>query len=202
MLRIPFYRQTSELTCGPACLIMVLNYYDKKYLMSKRLEWKIWRESTLLAWKGTHPYGLAIAALKRGFKVTLLRESGAFWKDNKYPKNNKAIKHTILRQEKKAKKIGLEKHMMKRIGLKSISKQLKKGIPPIVLVREIKKDKLECAHWIVVTDIRKNHVFFNDPYISANVKATKESFKKSWDVRKTLKEGFNKEVLLVQKRLG
>ena len=199
MPTVPFYRQTSELSCGPACLLMVLNYYDKKYRMTKKLEWKIWRESTLLAWKGAHPYGLAIAALKRDFKVSLLRESKAFWKDVNCPKNNKAIKHTILRQEKEAKKIGLEERMMKRIGLRSLSKYLKSGIPPIVLVREIKDNSLDCAHWVVVTDIEKNKIFLNDPYRYSNEKLSKELFKGSWNICKNLKEGFNKEVLLLQK---
>ncbi len=64
---VPFYRQSYDFTCGPACLIMAMMHYDPKVRPSRELEIDIWREANLIEAYATSQYGLAMAAHRRGF---------------------------------------------------------------------------------------------------------------------------------------
>ncbi len=62
------WRQSFPFSCGPAALgsVMVnLGWKQPGDGMSDELE--IWRESTAVACPGAHPFGLALAAARRGF---------------------------------------------------------------------------------------------------------------------------------------
>src|SRR5690606_91887 len=72
---IPHYRQTPELTCGPAALMMAMKALDRRLRLDRRLELSLWRESTTIFMTSGHggcgPHGLALAAWRRGFAVEL-----------------------------------------------------------------------------------------------------------------------------------
>jgi len=71
-LDVPFYRQTQDFTCGPACVMMAMAYFDYGVEMGKDLEIDIWREAHPGEIYGTIRYGLALAAKKRGFGASIL----------------------------------------------------------------------------------------------------------------------------------
>jgi hypothetical protein len=65
-----FWRQHSPFTCGPAALGNILYQISGNEPENPLIdEIEIWRESTALVCPGSHPYGLAIAAVRRGFHV-------------------------------------------------------------------------------------------------------------------------------------
>ena len=66
-LKVPFYRQHYDFTCGPASLMMVMKYFDNNLHLSKDLETDIWREDNMVEVYGTSRYGLAYSAAVRGF---------------------------------------------------------------------------------------------------------------------------------------
>ena len=69
------YYQSTEFTCGPACLVMAMAALDPSYKASRLEEMKIWRRAGLAfmgeGHAGCGPYGLALAALQRGFHVEI-----------------------------------------------------------------------------------------------------------------------------------
>jgi hypothetical protein len=73
-------RQSFPFTCGPAALGSVLSCLG----WSPAPEWSlaetdIWRESTAIACPGAHPFGLALAAQKRGFAASVTWEGPRPW---------------------------------------------------------------------------------------------------------------------------
>jgi len=68
-LAVPFHKQTFDFTCGPACLIMAMRYFDSTLEHTSELEIDIWRESNLVEAYATSRQGLALAAHRRGFRV-------------------------------------------------------------------------------------------------------------------------------------
>jgi len=199
MLKIPYWKQTTEASCGPACLLMVFNYLNPKYGLSKGKEWELWRETSLLTWRGTHPYGLSLALLRRGHKVDLIRSGRKIWQDVNFSLNNSALKYAIQKQEKESKRLGLKEKIKKKISLEDLNKYIKKGKIPILLIQLIKKDNsLGFAHWVILLGIDKKYVILNDPYVSGNRKVPKKTFLKSWNMLEKLKEGFSKEILLIK----
>jgi hypothetical protein len=179
---------------------MLFNYYDSSYGLTRKNEWIIWRDVSLLAWCGSHPYGLACASLKRGFKVTLIREKRAFWKDPKCPKNNEPLHYSIAEQGKKAKKLGVIEKIKRNIDLPFLKEIAKDGVYPIVLMRFIRKNgTIGALHWVIIIEVEKNYVIINDPYYKGNRKIPIKLFMKGWDGARLPKWGSAKEVLIIEK---
>lgn len=201
MKKIPYHRQTSTVSCGPASLLMIINYLNTKYGISREEEWELWREIGLMVWRGTGPFGMALGALKKGLKVTLVRKKKTIWRDFKKPKNNEALRYVFKKQEKEARKLGLKVKIKKDIDSSDLKKYLKRNVNPIFLIRFIKKNKRlgRSTHWIVLNKIEKNHVIIHDPWVSKNRKLPLKVFLKAWDKCEDPKQGFTKEVILIQK---
>jgi predicted double-glycine peptidase len=72
MLEVPFYRQRFEFTCGAACLMMTMKYFDSNLKLTKDLEIDIWREANLVEDWPTCGRGLAYSAAKRGFGARIV----------------------------------------------------------------------------------------------------------------------------------
>jgi Peptidase_C39 like family/Acetyltransferase (GNAT) family len=47
-LPVPYYIQTLEFTCGPACLTMAMKYHDPRLPFDRSLELRLWKEATLV----------------------------------------------------------------------------------------------------------------------------------------------------------
>ena len=66
----PYYRQTLEFTCGPACLLMALGWADPDFHPSRAAEVQLWREATTIFMMsgpgGCEPFGLAVSAYESG----------------------------------------------------------------------------------------------------------------------------------------
>lgn len=70
------WKQSFPFSCGPAALGSVLVPLGWKPSRDRvREELEIWRESTAVACPGAHPFGLALAAVRRGF-TSAVRVSG------------------------------------------------------------------------------------------------------------------------------
>ena len=66
---VPFYRQSYDFTCGPACMIMAMKAIDPQLKPSRELEIDLWREANLIEAYATSHHGLAMAAHRRGFRA-------------------------------------------------------------------------------------------------------------------------------------
>ncbi|HBU65362.1 MAG TPA: ribosomal-protein-alanine acetyltransferase, partial [Alcanivorax sp.] len=85
-LDIPWVRQTTEFTCGPACLLMARHALDG-HAPADTDELLIWREATTIFMTaghgGCHPLGLALAARRRGLSATVYcNQSGPLFLDS------------------------------------------------------------------------------------------------------------------------
>jgi ribosomal protein S18 acetylase RimI-like enzyme len=66
----PYFHQTTEFTCGPACLLMALAWAGHATRAEPADEFRLWRESTTVfsgaGPGGCEPFGLAVALKRRG----------------------------------------------------------------------------------------------------------------------------------------
>ena len=72
MLEVPFYKQRFEFSCGAACLMMAMKYFNPELRLTKDLEIDIWREANLVEDWSTCGRGLAYSAVKRGFGARIV----------------------------------------------------------------------------------------------------------------------------------
>ncbi len=66
----PYFHQTTDFTCGPACVMMALGWADSSFRPEPSLEFRLWREATTIFMAsgpgGCGPFGLALTLKQRG----------------------------------------------------------------------------------------------------------------------------------------
>ncbi len=216
-LPVPYYSQTAEFSCGPACALMVLGYFDRRIPLDRTTEFELWRECNMIGIRGANPYGMAIPFLKRGYRVTLLTEReetfpfSRFSKDPKYRARLKRRGFTEqdLELSKFAQKTQIK--MARQLGLRlryghprvnEVRRAHSKRAVPIALVHMGVIHNFDIPHWVVVTGVDDSAVTFHDPYPPKgrrNLKLSYEKFQQIIDDIGT-KMALTPSLLIVDKR--
>ncbi|MFH0848356.1 MAG: peptidase C39 family protein [archaeon] len=167
MLKIPFYRQTEDYTCGAAALMMAMRYFDPHLELSKDLEIDIWREANLVEDWSTCGRGLAYSAAKRGngarivasvddipFKEKILKIS---------PNANRRVLEFFFRDMQR-RALALDvKEERREVTVEEIFLTLANRQVPIVLVNAKFLHREDVPHWVTVRGHNSSRVFIHDP---------------------------------------
>src|SRR3989344_3969121 len=135
-LNVPFYRQSTDFTCDPACLMMALKYFFPRTKFSQELEFDIWREAYGIGIPGCMPQGLAFSALLRNLKAALIcrKENIIQISDKLAIGENKEISLSTSRiLLEKSKEKGME-IIDKLPDLNDIEKALRNNKIPLVMI--------------------------------------------------------------------
>lgn len=201
-LDVPFYAQSTSFTCDPACLMMVLKYFDTKINLSHELEFDIWRESYGIGIPGCMPQGLAYSALLRGLNSTVVCKKKGFVQISRKLATGENRKISLLTSKnllEKAKLKGMN-IIDKDPDLKIIENTLNKNQIPIVMVHMNLLHRIDSPHWVVVTGVDDKNIWINNPYSKngKNVKVSKTDFLSMMDDLKKYSK-IEKRMLLVSK---
>lgn len=176
-LKVPFCEQELDFTCGPACLMMAMKYFDKTIKMDLSLELDIWREANLVGIRGTSRFGLALAAHRRGFSTKILNNT----KDMGYVEIVKETRKNVDKEmldfffkdiKKKCAKAKI-KEIVKDIGVGDVKNVLEEGAIPVVLANAKFFSGEDLAHWILVKGFDSKHFYINNPLDNPNKRKEK-----------------------------
>ncbi|HEY0633926.1 MAG TPA: peptidase C39 family protein [Gammaproteobacteria bacterium] len=170
LAHVPFYEQTLEFTCGPAALLMAMKALDPSIELSRRLEIRLWRESTTVFMTSGHggcgPYGLALAAQKRGFEVEVfVSDEGALFVDSVRSAEKKEVMRIVQEDfldEISRKPIAVH---YRRITLAELRRQFDEGAIPLVLISSYRIYQEKFPHWVVVTGFDDRFIYAHDPFV-------------------------------------
>lgn len=170
LLRIPHYRQTLEFTCGPATLMMAMKSLDASVTLDRRLELRLWRESTTIFMTSGHggcgPHGLALAAHARGFEVKLfLKQDGPMFMDSVRSVEKKEVMQLVQEdfiEQVKSLDISVTRSSARVADLEAA---VAAGGIPLVLISSYRIYQEKFPHWVVVTGIDARFVYMMDPYV-------------------------------------
>lgn len=161
-LDVPYFQQTRTATCGPACLMMVMKYWDHSLKFSRKFEFQLWKKSySFFLLGGTFQYGLATTATKLGFKTEIYQKTPF---SDGYPKFPQAVNLIESIVSYRARRLCIPIRY-RQDTLSVISNALRQSIPPIVFVNLYPLLGENVFHWIVVTGLDQQNVYVNDPYI-------------------------------------
>ncbi|TCS40440.1 ribosomal protein S18-alanine N-acetyltransferase [Reinekea marinisedimentorum] len=168
---LPWYQQTTEFTCGPASLMMAMNGYEGAPKASQELELDIWREATTIFMTsghgGTHPFGLAISARRRGFNVNVLvnTEKPLFVDGVRSAHKKEIIQsvHERFLETAQAEGVNIQYETPTLAG---ITEAMNRGETVLVLISTYRMDKKKTPHWVVVTHVNDRCIFVHDPDVS------------------------------------
>lgn len=170
LVRVPYYHQTLDFTCGPASLLMAMHSLDESIPFSRPQEIQLWRESTTVFMTSGHggcgPHGLAIAAWHRGFDVEVyLSEVGALFIDSVRSDEKKEVMELVHEQfEREVIEAGIPVHY-RQLTLEEMRRAIEQGAIPVVLISSYRIYKEKFPHWVVVTGFDDRYIYVHDPYI-------------------------------------
>jgi predicted double-glycine peptidase len=161
-LDIPYFQQTRTATCGPACLMMVMKYWDPDLEFSRKLEFQLWEMSfSFFLLGGTFQFGLAAAAVKLGYKTEIYQKTKFSDAYPNFPQVTTLIENIV---SYKARRLKIPIWHGKD-SMELIRDSLQKKIPPIVFVNLKPILGENVFHWVIVTGLDEQNVYVNDPYV-------------------------------------
>ncbi len=171
ILDVPYFQQTRTATCGPACLMMVMKYWDPSLGLSRKLEFQLWAQSySLFLLGGTFQYGLATTAVTHGFHAEISQETRFSDGYPRVPQLASLIENMVSH---KARRMKIPIHYGTQ-NIQEIHKALSQNIPPIVFITLLPLLGENVLHWVVVTGLDEQKVYINDPYIPLGFPGTQK----------------------------
>lgn len=163
-----FYPQSTEFTCGPACLLMAMRQSDASTELSQIAELNLWREATTIYMTTGHggcsPHGLALALHKRGF-VTQLRTSS----------EETPFLQSVRDTQKKQVVEGIHQDFLKQIAtagipvsttpleVEELKQFLRDGFMVVMLISTYQLNRNKAPHWIWLVHMDEHYAYINDP---------------------------------------
>ncbi|WP_374655322.1 peptidase C39 family protein [Dongia sp.] len=168
---LPYYNQSTDFSCGAASLLMAMKGLDAATPFDRVHELQIWREANTVymgkGHAGSSPYGIALAAWRRGFLAEIwLSHKGAILLDyQRKPEWRKAGKLMQDADAAAVAELGLPIEIRKWT-VADLAKARAGGAVPIVLVTTRAFHGGNTPHWLVFADSDDGNVYLNDPWIS------------------------------------
>ncbi|HWH87666.1 MAG TPA: GNAT family N-acetyltransferase/peptidase C39 family protein [Pseudomonas sp.] len=164
--QVPFYQQTTEFTCGAACLLMAMAAIDSTRCMTRAEEIQLWREATTIFMTAGHggcsPQGLALAAWRRGFDVRLeVSHEGSLFLQGVRSPEKKTIMQLV--EEGFAHDLAATQVAQVLASTLDIAAALAAGYKPVVLISSYRFTRLKAPHWVIITGCDEDFVYLHDP---------------------------------------
>jgi ribosomal protein S18 acetylase RimI-like enzyme len=164
----PYVQQTTEFTCGPACVMMALAWAEPGWRPSETIELQLWREATTIFMSsgpgGCEPYGLALALQRRGLRPEIhVERPGPYFLDTVRSDDQRRVMR--LAQDEFHREAE-ELHIATRIaplGEPALVEAFDSGAVAIVLVAGYHMVRRGVPHWVLAFGHDSGRVLVHDP---------------------------------------
>jgi hypothetical protein len=149
---------------------MAMHALRPELVLDRTLELRIWREATTVFMTSGHggcgPFGLALAAHRRGFRVELfITDPGVPLIDSvRSPEKKEVMRlvHEDMLGEVQQCGIPVE---YSALGLDALAERYEGGAVPVVLISSYRIYQEKFPHWVVVTGFDEHFVYVHDPFV-------------------------------------
>ena len=179
-LRLPYYNQTTDFTCGPSSLLMAMKTLDAATDFTRAHEMQLWREAnTVFMGKGhpgSSPYGIALASWRRGFPAAIwLGRKGPVLLDYQPDLDRRKVSKLIQGEDEALVREAGMPIIVRKWSIADLRAEMLTGAVPIVLVSTRLFHGDNTPHWVVVAKIDDANVYVSDPWISREKRQTARS---------------------------
>ncbi|OHE25612.1 MAG: hypothetical protein A3J94_07795 [Syntrophus sp. RIFOXYC2_FULL_54_9] len=172
-MKIPYYAQTAEFTCGPACVLMIFKLFDPRLKLNRTLEFEVWRQCNMIGVRGSDPFGMSVPLLAAGCEVHLVTQRKGMLNLSLWRKRLR--EHSFTPEDARLAVFGIAENRKRALGrglsvehgrltVERVAGSFNEGFIPVALVHMGVVHQLDIPHWVVVTGVGEDHVAFNDPY--------------------------------------
>jgi len=164
----PYFHQTTEFTCGPACIMMALAWADRQFKPEPAFEFALWREATTM-FSGPGPggcelYGMAVTLRRHGLCPEIyVSRPGPYFLDNvKSADKRRAMTITQAEFKREASTLDIPTHLSP-VNESVLMRTFDAGNVAIVLVSGYHMIPRGVPHWIFAFGRNGRHVLMHDP---------------------------------------
>ncbi len=168
--RAPYYAQSTEFTCGPACAMMALKHFDPGFQTDTLTELTLWREATTIYLASGHggcgPFGLATAAARRGLaaEVRLAPDEPLFLNSVRDPEKQEVMRVVQEGYRRDALALGVASGAPP-FSARELADAVADGALALVLVSGYRMFGRREPHWVLVHDRDDRHLIIHDPWL-------------------------------------
>ncbi len=160
--------------------MMAMRALDRTQRIDRAHELQLWREANTVfmgqGHPGSSPYGLALAAWRRGFKPALwLSRRGPFMLKYQEQADRRKVSALMQREDEKLVKAAKLPVEIRKWTIADLSEAMQAGAIPLVLVSTRLFHGDNGPHWVAVSGIDAEHVTVNDPWITKRKRQTARS---------------------------
>ena len=165
-------------------MLSVLHRMDPNVPLDNDTEMDLWRDSHLCESYATSAAGLALAALRRGFKARIVADRPGIGFDRILKEHFPLIDMGMMRDlydhtVSRARSFGIEE-VFKDVGMDDIRSEIERGILPIVMISTALMDEdVPIPHWVIVFDVGPDVVEIANPETAALERYPSEKFEAS-----------------------
>lgn len=177
LIKVPYYPQSLDFTCGPAALMMAMKALDPAMELNRTLELRLWREATTIFMTSGHggcgPYGLALSAYRRGFSLEIhVNEDGVFLVDSVRSAEKKEVMRLV--QEDWIDELSRLPVLLRRgsLGVEELRQKCDAGGIALVLISSYRIYGERFPHWVVVTGFDAHYIYVHDPLVDVKAGET------------------------------
>ncbi|KGF67057.1 GCN5 family acetyltransferase [Hoeflea sp. BAL378] len=176
-LGTPFYEQSTDFTCGSACLLMALARYRSSAFLDPVWEIRLWREATtvfmLAGPGGCEPFGLAMVARDHGLdpEVWCSTEELLFLETVRDPEKHRVMELAQRDFRARVRAAGTPVHT-EAFTLDWLRARLAEGHVALILVSGYLMMGKKVPHWVLAHGDDGRHIFVHDPWVEDEVDET------------------------------
>jgi len=157
--------------------MMAMRALDRSQPIDRAHELQLWREAnTVFMGKGhpgSSPYGLALAAWRRGFRCELwLSHKGPFLLHYAPAPERRKVSDLMQREDEKLVKAAQIPMRVRGWTIADLASAIEAGAVPLVLVSTHLFHGDNTPHWVAVAGVDAEQVYVNDPWITRKKRQT------------------------------
>jgi ribosomal protein S18 acetylase RimI-like enzyme len=164
----PYFHQSTDFTCGPACIMMALAWADRNCKPVPAFEFALWREATTMfsgaGPGGCEPYGMAVTLKRHGLVPEMyVSRPGPYFLDNvKSADRRRAMTLTQAEFKRESSALDIPSHFSP-VNESLLMSTFDAGNVAIVLVSGYHMIPRGVPHWIFAFGRNGRHVLMHDP---------------------------------------
>ena len=164
----PYFHQTTDFTCGAACIMMALAWADRTFKPAPATEIALWREATTIfsgsGPGGCEPYGMAVTLRRHGLapEIQVSRRGPYFVETVKSADRRRVIELAQAEFRREAGALGIRTHFSP-VNESVLMAAFDAGNVAIVLVSGYHMIPRGMPHWIFAFGRSGQHVLMHDP---------------------------------------
>jgi len=164
----PYFHQTTEFTCGPACMMMALAWADPAFRPDPACELKLWREATTICMTsgpgGCDPYGLAVTLKRHGLEPQIhVSQGGPYFLDTVRSADKRRVMRLAqdeFRREAEALQIPIR---LAPLDESALMEAFDTGAVAILLVSGYRMVRRNVPHWVFAFARENRYTLVHDP---------------------------------------